>query len=90
VEIETGRQGADTVYLAVRDRGVGVPPGQQDRIFDAFHTTKPHGLGMGLAISRSIVEGYGGRLWSTSNEGPGATFQFTLPVWVPPTPPADR
>jgi signal transduction histidine kinase len=57
-------------------------PGQADRIFEAFFTTKPHGTGMGLAISRTIIESYGGRLWATSNSGPGATFCFTLPATV--------
>jgi PAS domain S-box-containing protein len=68
------------VVVAVRDSGIGLDPRHRDRIFDTFYTTKPDGMGMGLAISRSIVEAHGGRLWATSNEGPGVTFQFTLPV----------
>jgi signal transduction histidine kinase len=67
------------VCVAVQDTGIGVDPNRGERIFDAFHTTKPGGLGLGLSISRSIVQGHGGRLWAVSNEGPGATFQF----WVP-------
>jgi C4-dicarboxylate-specific signal transduction histidine kinase len=68
------------VLVAVRDAGVGLHPDARGRIFDAFYTTKPGGMGMGLSISRSIVEGHGGRLWVEQNEGPGATFRFTLPV----------
>jgi PAS domain S-box-containing protein len=68
----------DDILVAVRDSGTGFDPQDAERIFDAFHTTKPGGLGMGLSISRSIVESHGGRLWAVSNEGPGATFQFTL------------
>jgi signal transduction histidine kinase len=68
----------DEIRVVVRDSGIGVDPLSAERIFDAFHTTKPGGLGMGLSISRSIVESHGGRLWATSNDGPGATFQFTL------------
>jgi signal transduction histidine kinase len=71
-------QGDDEVCVAVQDSGIGLDPKSGERIFDAFHTTKPGGLGMGLSISRSIVEGHGGRLWAVSNDGPGATFQFTL------------
>jgi PAS domain S-box-containing protein len=66
--------------IAIRDTGVGLPAENADRIFEAFHTTKPQGTGMGLAITRSIVESYGGRIWATANQGAGATFHFTLPV----------
>jgi len=69
----------DGVEVHVRDTGVGLPDGASDRIFDAFFTTKPGGLGMGLSISRSIVEAYGGRLWARGNADCGATFAFSLP-----------
>jgi PAS domain S-box-containing protein len=72
--------GAGALRVWVRDSGAGLDPAHRDRIFDAFYTTKPNGMGMGLAISRSIVEAHGGRLWATPNDGPGETFQFTLPV----------
>jgi PAS domain S-box-containing protein len=65
--------------ISVSDAGMGLPIGEADKIFDPFFTTKPQGTGMGLAISRSIVESHGGRLWATTNPGPGATFYFTLP-----------
>src|SRR5580704_13924758 len=65
--------------ISVSDTGVGIPADKVDRIFDTFFTTKPQGTGMGLAISRTIVESHGGRLWATSNSGRGSTFQFTLP-----------
>ncbi len=68
------------ILVSVTDTGVGLPPGQTEQIFTAFFTSKPKGTGMGLPISRSIIESHGGRLWATSNSGPGATFQFTLPV----------
>jgi len=68
------------ILVAVEDSGVGIDPEQAARLFDSFYTTKSEGLGMGLSISRSIVEAHGGRLWATPNEGPGARFQFTLPV----------
>jgi len=64
----------------VEDTGTGVDRQQAERLFHAFFTTKPNGLGMGLAISRSIIEAHGGRLWMTPNDGPGVTFQFALPV----------
>ena len=68
------------LMVSVRDKGVGLDPLQMDRIFDAFFTTKPQGIGMGLRISRSIVESHGGRLWAASNSPHGAIFYFTLPV----------
>jgi PAS domain S-box-containing protein len=68
----------DKALVAVQDSGVGLDGQDLEKIFDAFYTTKPQGMGMGLAISRSIVEDHGGRLWAAPNDGPGATFQFTL------------
>ena len=68
------------LLISVTDTGVGLPPGHTEQIFTAFFTSKPQGTGMGLPISRSIVESHGGRLWATSNSGPGATFQFALPL----------
>jgi PAS domain S-box-containing protein len=67
------------VLVAVRDSGPGLDPESLNHVFTAFYTTKPQGMGMGLAISRSIIEAHGGRLWATANEGRGAVFQFTLP-----------
>src|SRR5213594_1988143 len=68
--------------VTVSDTGVGLPAQQADQIFDAFFTTKPHGTGMGLRISRSIVESHGGRLWAADNSPRGASFYFTLPATV--------
>ena len=68
------------VLIVVRDSGLGLDPGSLGRLFDPFYTTKPQGLGMGLAISRSIVEAHEGRLWATANTPHGAVFQFTLPI----------
>lgn len=82
VEVNVSNDSADAVMVGVRDSGVGLEPLQSDHIFDAFYTTKPDGLGLGLAISRSIIEGHGGRLWAASNEGPGMTFWFSLPTKV--------
>ena len=62
----------------MQDSGVGIDEESLEKVFDAFYTTKTQGMGMGLAISRSIIEDHGGRLWATSNNGGGATFQFTL------------
>jgi signal transduction histidine kinase len=67
------------VLISVSDTGTGLPPQQADKVFDAFFTTKAHGTGMGLRISRTIVESHGGRLWAADNQTRGAIFQFTLP-----------
>jgi PAS domain S-box-containing protein len=72
------------LVISVSDNGMGLPQHQIDQIFDAFFTTKPHGIGMGLRISRSIVESHGGRLWATNNSPRGASFYFTLPIPVEP------
>jgi C4-dicarboxylate-specific signal transduction histidine kinase len=69
---------SDQLLVAVRDSGIGIDRENLDQIFNTFYTTKSQGMGMGLAISRSIVENHGGKLWAVPNDGPGATFQFTL------------
>ena len=66
--------------ISISDTGVRLPGDNTKRIFEAFHTTKPEGTGMGLAITRSIVESHGGRVWATANQGAGATVHFTFPV----------
>ncbi|MBV8416845.1 MAG: GAF domain-containing protein, partial [Verrucomicrobia bacterium] len=76
--IRTQSSEGNEIHVSVQDSGIGFDPLSAARIFDAFHSTKPGGMGMGLTISRSIVESHGGQLWATSNDGPGATFQFTL------------
>jgi signal transduction histidine kinase len=68
------------VLVAMRDSGPGLTPDSLERLFDAFYTTKPEGMGMGLSICRSIVEDHGGRIWASRDLGRGATFQFTLPL----------
>ncbi len=80
LRIRTSTYDPAAILVALRDSGVGLNPGQMERLFEAFYTTKPEGMGMGLSISRSIVEMHGGRLWATPNDGFGATFQFTLPI----------
>ena len=70
----------EEVVVSVADSGVGLPPKQTEQIFNAFFTTKPHGTGMGLRISRSIIESHGGRLWAADNSPRGASFCFTLPT----------
>ena len=71
-----------SLLISVSDTGVGLPPENANLIFNAFYTTKPLGTGMGLAISRSIIEAHGGRLWATANAERGATFHFTIPAEV--------
>jgi len=78
--IKSGLNQEDQLLISISDTGVGLPLENAERIFDAFHTTKPQGTGMGLAITRSIMESHGGRIWATANHGPGATFHFTFPV----------
>jgi signal transduction histidine kinase len=70
----------DEILVAVQDSGIGVDEQNMGRLFEPFYTTKPEGMGMGLRISRSIIEAHGGRLWATPNPGPGITVQFTLPI----------
>jgi signal transduction histidine kinase len=78
--IRSGLNQEGQVLLSITDSGVGLPTESGERMFDAFHATKPQGTGMGLAITRSIVESHGGRIWATCNAGAGATFHFNLPV----------
>jgi PAS domain S-box-containing protein len=80
--IRSQRAENEQVLVSVSDIGVGLPPHQTDQIFNAFFTTKPQGTGMGLRISRSIIESHGGRLWAADNSPRGASFQFTLPAKV--------
>jgi PAS domain S-box-containing protein len=80
--VSSKKDDSQGVLVTVRDSGPGFNPDSLDHLFNAFYTTKPKGMGMGLAISRSIIETHGGRLWATANEGRGATFQFTLDVGI--------
>jgi C4-dicarboxylate-specific signal transduction histidine kinase len=80
IVIRSEKSASDKVLVAVRDSGIGIDTTDPRRLFDAFFTTKPQGMGMGLSISHSIIEAHGGRLWAAANAGPGATFQFTLPA----------
>ena len=80
LQVGSAKDESQGVRVAVRDSGPGLDPESINHIFTAFFTTKPQGMGMGLAISRSIIEAHGGRLWATANEDRGATFQFTLPA----------
>jgi len=79
--ITTGNIDAGQVQVTVEDSGSGVDPNTIERIFDPFYTTKPSGMGMGLSISRSILQNHGGRLWAAPNDGPGTSFHFTLPKY---------
>jgi C4-dicarboxylate-specific signal transduction histidine kinase len=86
LRIRTERVSPESLLVAVQDCGVGLSPEQAEQIFNPFYTTKADGFGMGLAISRTIVESHGGRLQAKPNNGPGATFQFTLPIGASPEP----
>ena len=79
LKVRTRREGGE-VLVSVSDAGVGLPADKKEQIFNAFFTTKAGGTGMGLAISRTIIESHGGRLWAEANPGRGATFHFTLPT----------
>jgi PAS domain S-box-containing protein len=80
--IRTEREGADAVRLTVKDAGIGLDRQTMNKLFDAFYTTKSDGMGIGLSISRSIIERHQGRLWVEPNEGPGTTFAFSIPCLV--------
>nr|WP_245310616.1 ATP-binding protein [Bradyrhizobium valentinum] len=80
LRINTGREAGGGVLVTVRDSGPGLDPADVEHVFKAFYTTKPKGMGMGLAICRSMVEAHGGRMWASANEPRGAVFQFTLPL----------
>ena len=80
VSVTARLDGAQTVEIAVSDTGHGIPADKLAHVFDPFFTTKPDGMGMGLPISRTIIEAHGGRLWAENNNGGGATFRFTLPI----------
>jgi PAS domain S-box-containing protein len=77
--IKTEQEGGNRVRVTVRDAGMGLPPQSLDSLFEAFYTTKSGGMGIGLFVSRSIIERHEGRLWAEPNDGPGATFSFSLP-----------
>ncbi|WP_437627224.1 hybrid sensor histidine kinase/response regulator [Sorangium sp. So ce1151] len=88
VVVRTRRADGGQVELSVADSGEGIPPADLERVFEPFFTSKPQGLGVGLAISRSIVEAHGGRLWAEHSPGEGATFRCALPVWNEETRPS--
>ena len=96
IVIRSEREGADRVRLSVKDTGLGLDPQTAGRLFDMFYTTKAAGMGIGLSISRSIVQAHDGRLWAVAHDGPGATFTFALPIegrpgrGYAPTPVTDR
>ena len=79
--ITTRNIGKDQVQVTVEDSGVGLDPNAMQKIFEPFYTTKRTGMGMGLSISRSILQSHGGRLWATAKEDPGTTFSFILPKY---------
>jgi signal transduction histidine kinase len=82
IVIKSRRAENDQILVSVSDTGIGFSPQLAEQIFDPFFTTKPHGTGMGLRISRSIIESHGGRLWAVGNPGCGATFHLNLPAAI--------
>jgi signal transduction histidine kinase len=78
--VATARDAADRALASVQDNGVGIDPDGKDRLFEAFYTSKSNGMGIGLAVSRAIIESHRGRLWAKPNRGPGATFSFSIPM----------
>ena len=78
--IKTELDAAGFVRVTVRDSGIGFDPRDGQKLFTAFYTTKPQGMGIGLSVSRSIIECHHGRIWAVANEGPGATFSFAIPA----------
>jgi signal transduction histidine kinase len=83
LRIRTEEQPSGSIVVFVQDSGVGLDPEHSSRMFEPFYTTKVEGVGMGLTISRSIIEAHGGRLWALANNGPGSSFCFTLPMDKP-------
>jgi signal transduction histidine kinase len=79
--IRTQNDDNGQVRVTVQDSGIGLDPQSMERVFDAFYTTKQGGMGMGLSISRSIIQNHGGKLWAVANEGPGMSVQFTIPKY---------
>jgi signal transduction histidine kinase len=80
LRIRTEEDPSGGIVVLVQDSGVGLNPKHSSQMFEAFYTTKLEGIGMGLTISRSIIEAHGGRLWAVANDAPGSTFCFTLPI----------
>src|SRR5262249_50096495 len=77
--VRTELDDTNLVRVTVRDNGVGFDPGNAEKLFTSFYTTKAHGMGIGLSVSRSIIESHHGRIWAAANDGPGATFSFAIP-----------
>jgi len=84
--VATTNEDGKRVRLSVRDSGSGISPKDAEKLFQAFYTTKSNGMGVGLSISRSIIDSHQGRLWATANDGPGATFSFAIPSRSEPAP----